>query len=96
MNGRPTARPRTRLRVRQGRTNVVFFLFGKEESRDRCRLPYMAWSCIPLEVACFLRSESAAELRGSVSREGNLYIFCFVPTATCGVMRVAEQRVTVE
>ena len=31
----------------------------------------------------------------AVSREGNLFIFCSVPAPTCGVMRVAEQRVKV-
>ena len=84
----------TRLRVRQGQPNVVFFLF--EMNRRGTAAVCLIWRgpAAP-RSRLFLRSESGAEVRGCFGPEGNLYILRSVPALTCGAMRVAEQRVTV-
>ena len=99
MNGRSTARHvQGYAFVRVDLMLCSFFWKGSAEGpRDRRSLPYMAWSCISPEVAWgfFLCEVSQPQKFVAESREGNLFIFCSVPTPTCGVMWVAEQRVKV-
>ena len=87
-----------KVTLSSGSTQCCVRCFGKGEPRERRSLPYMARSCIP-PPSCFFFfypcEVSQPQKFVAVSREGNLFIFCSVPAPTCGVMRVAEQRVKV-